>query len=432
MGREMTMPDDRTTGYYHAALETCSADERAEYQHGQLQRIVRHAYDNAPAIRKKFDTAGIGPEDVRAVGDLERLPITHKRDLSALQEADPPFGGFLGVPVSQLKRICMSPGPIYEPEEIHSENDRWTQAFYAAGFRKGDIGQITFSYHLVPPAFWFEEALHRLGCVATPGGVGNTDQQLRMMHDVKVTGYIGTPSFLVNIAEKARQVGYDLKMDLHLAVGFVAGEMLSESLRDQLESDFGMLLRQGYGTADVGCLAYECFHKTGMHIPYNCIVEIVDPDTGRQVPAGDPGEVVVTVFDRAYPMIRFGTGDLSYVTEDTCPCGRTTKRLVRILGRLDQVTKVKGMFVHPGNAEEVAAKFPEIDRYQVIITREAHKDQMTFHIELKEGVEPSEELARKIAAAIPESMRVRGQVSFVEKGTLPEDGKKIVDQRKWD
>jgi phenylacetate-CoA ligase len=255
---------------------------------------------------------------------------------------------------------------------------------------------------------------------------------VRMMRDVKVTGYIGTPSFLVNVAEKARQIGYDLEKDLRLAVGFVAGEMLPESLRDQLEADFGMLLRQGYGTADVGCLAYECFHKTGMHIPYNCIVEIVDPDTGRQVPAGEPGEVVVTVFDKVYPMIRFGTGDLSYVTESTCPCGRTSKRLVKILGRLDQVTKVKGMFIHPGNADEVVAKFPEIVRYQVVITREAHRDQMTFHIELEDGVEASEGLAQRIGAAIPESMRVRGSITFVEKGTLPEDGKKIVDQRTWD
>lgn len=428
----MTMGKDRSTGYYNEALETCSPEERTAYQEDQLRQIVRHAYENAPAIREKFDASGTTPEDIRTVGDLEALPVTHKRDLSALQQKAPPFGGFLGVPLDQVKRICMSPGPIYEPEDIQSENDRWTQAFFAAGFRKGDIGQITFSYHLVPPAFWFEDSLLRLGCISTPGGVGNTDLQVRMMHDLKVTGYIGTPSFLVNIADRAREVGYDLRKDLHLAVGFVAGEMLAESLRDQLESDFGMLLRQGYGTADVGCLAYECFHKTGMHIPYNCIVEIVDPDTGRQVPSGEVGEVVVTVFDRVYPMIRFGTGDLSRVTDEPCACGRTSSRLIKILGRLDQVTKVKGMFIHPGNADEVVAKFPEIDRYQVVITREAHKDQMTFHVELKDGVDASDPLAQRIAAAIPESMRVRGRVTFVPKGTLPADCEKIVDQRTWE
>ncbi len=428
----MTTRNDRISGYYDQTLETLSLEDRAAYQNGELEKIVRHAYANAPAIRKKIDDAQVKPDDIKSVKDLERLPITHKHELAALQEQDPPFGGFLGLPMDRLRRICMSPGPIYEPEEIHSRNDRWTQAFFAAGFRKGDIGQITFSYHLVPPAFWFEDALHRLGCIATPGGVGNTDLQVRMMHDLKVTGYVGTPSFLVNVSKKAQEAGYDLDRDLCLEVGFVAGEMLPESMRDELEQGFGMLLRQGYGTADVGCLAYECYYKDGMHFPYNCIVEIVDPDTGRQLGPGETGEVVATVFDEVYPMIRFGTGDLSYFTDEPCQCGRTSNRLVKILGRLDQVTKVKGMFIHPGNADEVAAKFPEIDKYQVVVSREDHVDQMTFTIELKEGVEPVEELAGRIEAAIPESMRVRGKVKFVQKGTIPEGHKKIDDTRKWD
>jgi phenylacetate-CoA ligase len=215
-------------------------------------------------------------------------------------------------------------------------------------------------------------------------------------------------------------------------VGFVAGEMLPESLRDELEEAFGMIIRQGYGTADVGCLGYECYHKKGMHFPYNCIVEIVDPETGRQVGPGETGEIVATVFDEVYPMIRFGTGDLSYYNDEPCPCGRTTHRLVKILGRLDQVTKVKGMFIHPSNADEVAGKFPEIDRYQVVVSREAHADQMTFTIELKQGIEPTEELARRIEAAIPSSMRVRGNVQFIERGTFPKDYRKIDDTRKWD
>jgi phenylacetate-CoA ligase len=428
----MTATNDRTSGYYGQKLETLSAEDRATYQNTELHKIVQHAYENAPAIRKKLDSNHVKPGDIKTVKDLEKLPVTHKHELAALQEQDPPFGGFLALPLDRLKRICMSPGPIYEPEEIYSQNDRWTQAFFAAGFRKGDIGQITFSYHLVPPAFWFEDALHRLQCVATPGGVGNTELQVRMMRDLKVTGYVGTPSFLVNISKKAMEAGYDLKQDLCLEVGFVAGEMLPESLRDELEQGFGMILRQGYGTADVGCLAYECYYKEGMHFPYNCIVEIVDPDTGRQVGPGETGEVVATVFDEVYPMIRFGTGDISYFTDEPCQCGRTANRLVKILGRLDQVTKVKGMFIHPGNTDEVVAKFPEIDRYQVVVSRESHVDQMTFTVELKEGVEPAEELAKRIEAAIPESMRVRGNVKFVDRGTFPKDYKKIDDRRKWE
>jgi phenylacetate-CoA ligase len=428
----MAARSDRTSGYYEERLETLSPADRAAYQDAKLQKIVHHAYENAPAIREKFDKSQVRPHDIKGVKDLERLPITHKHELAALQQQAPPFGGFLGVPWDRLKRICMSPGPIYEPEEVLSQNDRWTQAFFAAGFRKGDIGQITFSYHLVPPAFWFEDALHRLQCIATPGGVGNTELQVRMMHDLKVTGYIGTPSFLVHISTKAQEVGYDLQRDLYLEVGFVAGEMLPESLRDDLEEAFGMIIRQGYGTADVGCLGYECYHKDGMHFPHNCIVEIVDPETRRQVGPGETGEIVATVFDEVYPMIRFGTGDLSYYTEEPCPCGRTTHRLVKILGRLDQVTKVKGMFIHPGNADEVAGKFPEVDRYQVVVSREAHADQMTFTIELKEGIEPTEELARRIEAVIPSSMRVRGKVQFIERGTLPKEYRKIDDTRKWD
>ncbi len=428
----MTARMDRISGYYEQKLETLSSEDRAAYQNTALQKIVQHAYENAPAIRKKLERSHVGPGDIKTVKDLERLPITHKHELTELQQSEPPFGGFLGIPMDRLKRICMSPGPIYEPEEIHSKNDRWTQAFFAAGFRKGDIGQITFSYHLVPPAFWFEDALHRLGCIATPGGVGNTELQVRMMHDLKVTAYIGTPSFLVAISKKAREAGYDLQRDLSLEVGFVAGEMLPESLRNELEDSFGMILRQGYGTADVGCLAYECYQKDGMHFPYNCIVEIVDPDTQRQLGPGEPGEVVATVFDEVYPMIRFGTGDLSYYTDEPCRCGRTAYRLVKILGRLDQVTKVKGMFIHPSNADEVATRFPEIDRYQVVVTRKVHMDQMTFTVELKEGCAPTQDLAKRIEAAIPNCMRVRGTVSFLDRGTLPAEYKKIDDRRKWD
>ncbi|MFH2064896.1 MAG: AMP-binding protein [Pseudomonadota bacterium] len=428
----MASETDRSKGFYHQTLETMSSDERNQYLSKELQKIVSHAFRNAPAIQKKFASAGLKPQDVRTVKDLEKLPITHKHELASLQKEDPPFGGFLGVPMERLKRICMSPGPIYEPEDTESKNDRWTQAFFAAGFRRGDIGQVTFSYHLVPPAFWFEDALHRLGCIATPGGVGNTEQQVKMMHDLGVTGYIGTPSFLMAVAKKAQEFHYHPQKDLSLKVGFVSGEMLPESLRSELEETFGMIVRQGYGTADVGCMGYECFHKNGMHFPYNCIVEIVDPETGKQLGPGETGEIVTTVFDEVYPMIRFGTGDLSYYTDEPCPCGRTAGRLVKILGRLDQVTKVKGMFIHPGNVDDVAAKFDEIENCQVVVTREGHVDRMTLKVVLAKGILPSHDLAKRIESAIPESMRVRGKVEFIDRGTLPEKFSKIDDQRKWE
>jgi phenylacetate-CoA ligase len=211
-----------------------------------------------------------------------------------------------------------------------------------------------------------------------------------------------------------QEVGYDLQRDLYLEVGFVADEMLPESLCSPLEESFGMIVCQGCGTADVGCLAYECYHKDGMHFAYNCVMEIVDPDTGRQLGPGETGEVVATVFHEA------------------CPCGGTANRMVKILGRLNQAPNIKGMLIHPAKADEVAARLPEIDRYQVVVTLEAHVDQMSFTVELKEGIEASQELAERIEAAIPSSMRVRGKVRFIDRGILPEKYKKIDDRRKWD
>jgi phenylacetate-CoA ligase len=398
--------EDRKSGFFDPRLETFTPPERSVFLDEALARIVRHAYASAPAIRKKFDACGLTPGDVRAVSDLARLPVTHKHELSALQQENPPFGGFLGVPLEKLKRICMSPGPIYEPEGIDGADDRWAQAIFAAGFRKGDICQVTFSYHLVPPAFWFERALTRLGCVITP-------------------------SFLAALRQKALETGLDPGRDLSLKAGFVTGERLPESLREELEGAFRMTIRQGYGTADVGCLGFECGMKDGMHVPSDCIVEIVDPETGAQLGAGEPGEIVATVFDPVYPMIRFGTGDLSTFTDAPCPCGRTGPRLGKLLGRIDQVTKVKGMFIHPAGVAEVAARFPEIGRFQMVVTREGHSDRMTLMAELREDAAASPDLEKRIEAAIPEVLRVRGKAVILKRGGIPENAPPIEDRRSW-
>jgi phenylacetate-CoA ligase len=252
------------------------------------------------------------------------------------------------------------------------------------------------------------------------------------MKSLRVNGYCGTPSFLLNLAEKAVEMGLDCRKDLNLQVAFVAAEMLPESLRSKLEEKFGMVIRQSYGTADIGCLGYECMEKNGMHIPDDRIVEIVDPTTGKQLPPGKTGEIVGTTFNKVYPLIRFGTGDLSFLADSPCPCGRTSPRLVKILGRVDQVTKVRGLFVHPGQADEVASKHPEIRKYQVVVTRKEHKDEMTFRIELKEQITQSDRLIEEIEKSIRDVMKVRGEVQFVAPGTLLEGGKKIEDQRTWE
>jgi len=424
---------DRSVGFLKKNLETMLQKKRLEYLNQKLRGIIQYAYKNSQAFKNKMDSAGLKPKDIQTTKDLEKIPITKKADLVELQKKNPPFGGLEGVPINELRRIFISPGPIYEPGEMEYNELGWAQGMYAGGFRPGDIAINTFSYHMVPFALHMvDNSLHRIGCVSIPTGVGNTEQQVNILKHLKATGFCGTPSFLLNIAEKAEEMGFDLKKDMNLKVGFVAAEMLPESLRSKLEEKFGMIIRQTYGTADVGCLGYECMKKNGMHIPDDKIVEIVDPKTGKQLGPGKTGEIVATTFNKIYPLIRFGTGDLSVLTETPCPCGRTSPRLLKILGRVDQVTKVRGLFVHPGQVDEVASRYPQIAKVQVVVARKEQKDEMTFRIELKEeGLQP-EKLKEEIESSIRDVMKLRGNVQFTPKGTIPEGAKKIEDQRTWE
>jgi phenylacetate-CoA ligase len=426
-------PMDRTSGFYKKNLETMPRAKRIEYLSQKLRGIVQYAYKWSAAFRNKIDSAGLKPKDIQSVKDLEKIPVTKKAELMALQIKNPPFGGFEGVPISELRRIYVSPGPIHEPGEREYDELGWAQAMFGGGFRPGDVVINTFSYHMVPFALQMvDNSLHLLGCVTIPAGVGNTEQQVNVLRNLKANGFCGTPSFLLNISEKAEEMGLDLKKDLNLRVGFVAAEMLPESLRSKLEEKFRMVIRQGYGTADIGCLGYECLRKDGMHVPDDKIVEIVDPSTGKQVGPGKTGEIVATTFNKAYPLIRFGTGDLSVMTETPCPCGRTSPRLLKILGRVDQSTKVRGLFIHPGQADEVVSKHPRISRYQVVLTRKEHKDEMTFQVELKEEVLQPAKLKREVEQSIRDVMKIRGNVQFVSKGAIPEGAKKIEDRRTWE
>ena len=431
------MPDqelkDRTTGFLKKNLETLPHKKRIEYLNRKLRGVVQYACKNSIAIKNKFDSVGLKPRDIQTIKDLEKIPITKKTELMELQQKNPPFGGFEGVPITEMRRIFISPGPIYEPGEIEFDELGWAQGMYAGGFRPGDIVINTFSYHMVPFALQMvDNSLHMIGCISIPMGVGNTEQQVNALKNLKANAYCGTPSFLLNIAEKAEEMGLDFKKDINLRVGFVAAEMLPESLRSKLEEKFGMIIRQTYGTADVRCLGYECMKKNGMHVPDDKIVEIVDPDTGKQLGPGKMGEIVATTFNKVYPLIRFGTGDLSILTETPCPCGRTSPRLLKILGRIDQATKVRGLFVHPGQVSEVASKHSQIGNYQIVITRKEHKDEMTFQIELKEEVSEPEKLKEEIEGSIRDVMKIRGDVKFVPKGTIPDGARKIEDQRTWD
>jgi phenylacetate-CoA ligase len=359
------------------------------------------------------------------VADLEQVPITRKDALIDLQRARPPFGGFLGVPERQLARVFLSPGPLYDPQGPEPDYWRFAPALRAAGFQAGDVVLNACSHHLTPLGFIFDEAARAIGCRVIPSGVGNTELQVSVAQSLRATAYCGTPSFLKIILDKAVEMGLDPSTDLSLRRAFVAAEMLPESLRASIQA-FGVSVRQGYGTADLGCLGYECAELSGLHVPDEAVVEIVDPATGRRLPAGQPGEVVATVKSRTYPLLRFGTGDLSALDETPCPCGRTSPRLARIMGRVGDAVKVRGMFVHPRQLEDVMARFPEVERYQAVVDRVEHHDVFTLRVQLAAGGE-----IRAIADAARAVLHVRPDIEVVPEGHIAEDAKSLVDQRTW-
>jgi phenylacetate-CoA ligase len=277
-----------------------------------------------------------------------------------------------------------------------------------------------------------DEALSGIGCTVVPGGIGNTETQVQLMEELKLTGYVGVPSFLQAIIERAEQEGKDFRRDFSLQIAVTAGEMLTAASRTRLEEDYGILVRQFLATADVGGIAYECGEKNGMHYADFRVIEVVDPETGKQLGPGQVGEVVVTLLENpVYPLIRFGTGDLSYYEEEPCPCGRTSPRLMKLVGRVDQVTKVRGMFIHPSQVEEVVAAFPEIQTAQAVVEREQDRDKLTFCAVL---AEPSsqEGLASPLQERIRSVLKLRADVTFVSENDIQEAEKRILDLRKWD
>jgi phenylacetate-CoA ligase len=423
---------DRVRGYFNRQKETMSKGKREAYLKKRLSEILRYGYRHSKAIRSRFDSLGLKPEAIRDLKDLERLPITKKADLVSAQKGTPPFGGFAVIPKKGLRRIYMSPGPVFEPGEWGYQDIRWAQALYACGLRKEDVVLNTFNYHVTPLALMLDESLQMLGATVVPVGPGNISMQIQLMRQLHVTGFLGTPSFLMAIAEAAEGMHLDFKKDPFLKAAFVGAEMFPESLRQKLEGKLGILVRQAYGTVDLGCLGYECPEKSGMHIPEDVMVEIVDTETGKQLETGATGEIVATTFSETFPMIRFATGDLSYLIRGSCPCGRTSMRLGKIMGRTDQVTKVFGIFIHPWQVDEVMARFPAVANFQIVVTRKDYRDEMTIYIELKEEVADKVNLKRGIERGVQEVLKVKGEVVFTVKGGIPDRAKKIDDRRIWE
>jgi phenylacetate-CoA ligase len=407
-------------------LENQPAAQRRAALGARLAATVAHAYAHAPRVRRVLDAAGVRPGDIRGLDDLARIPITRKDHLPGFQAEEPPFGGLAGVPAEQLARIFMSPGPIFDPQGAGEDFWRFRHGLAAAGFRRGDVALVSASYHLTPLGFMLDAAARALGCVVIPGGVGQTELQLKVAAHAGATAYLGTPSFLLTLLQKARDAGTPLRLE----VAFVVAEMLPESLRADLEA-FGVRVLQGYGTADLGCLAYECPEKGGWHLHPETIVEVLDLETGTPAAPGQPGEVVATIFDEAYPLLRLATGDIATLGPDVqCPCGRTAPKLAGLLGRVGDAVKVKGMFVRGAQVEAVAKKFPAIGRVQAIVTREAHQDRLEVVAELAGAVAPPD-LAARLGEALREEIKVRAEVRLVSPGTLPADAKRIEDRRVW-
>jgi len=405
---------------------------RETYLKEKLSKILRYGYRHSKYIRSRFDAGGLRPTDIKNLKDLEKLPIAKKGDLVTAQKEAPPLGGFEIIPKEGLRRIYMSPGPVFEPGEWDYKDIRWAQALYACGLRRGDVVSNTFNYHVTPLALMLDESLQMLGATVVPIGPGNISMQIQLMRQLHVTGFLGTPSFLMAITEAAEGMHLDLKKDLFLKAAFVGAEMFPESLRQRLERKLDILVRQAYGTVDVGCLGYECPEKKGMHIPEDVIVEIVDTETGKQLERGATGEIVATTFNKVFPMIRFATGDLSYFVESPCPCGRTSLRLGKILGRTDQVTKVFGIFIHPWQVDEVMAKFPMVANYQIVVSRKDYRDEMTIYVELKEEGADKTSLKRGVEKEVQEVLKVKGEVVFTVRGGIPDRAKKIDDRRIWE
>jgi phenylacetate-CoA ligase len=435
-------------------LERMSPKERQKYLDERMMEIIAYAYEKAPAVKKRFDNAKVKPGDIRTFRDLEKIPMLRKDDLIALQKADPPFGGYLAVPMDSLERIYQSPGPIYDPQRKRGFG---TGGGMGPDFGKGQIVMNTWSYHVTPAGLGVDQLLRSMGFTVVPMGTGNTELQVQVMRDLKVHGFVGTPSFLKIIIDKAEDMGYNFKKDFNLKWAMVGGEMGGESLRKLFQDKYGIFCMGGdsYATADVGAIATGCEKQSGMHITTDAIVEIVDPKTGEQLGHGQEGEVVVTPFDEVYPLIRFGTGDLSMFDDVPCACGRTTLKLPKILGRSGEAVRVRGMFVHPKQTDEAIAKFPEIKRYQLVVTRPADRDEMVLRVELVSqaaGQEKSKSVIsslghgswsfsikgaveqEKMQSALDEAFRDACKVRFdrmevVSAGTIPEGAKHIVDKR---
>src|SRR5215475_3253241 len=407
---------------HYDQLETRDPAQRELAQFNLLPDLVRHAMTTAPgwAVHLK----GVDAAAVNSRQSLARLPVLRKSMLKDLQAKAPPFGGFATAPAGVLGRVFMSPGPIFEPEGRGEDWWRTARALFAAGIRKGDIVHNTFAYHLTPGGWILDAGARALGCTVIAAGPGNTEQQLDVIQYLQPNVYVGVPDYLKILLDKAKETGRDASAFKKALVG---GGALFPSLRAEYKAR-GIDTYQTYATADLGIIAYESEALEGMIVDEGAIVEIVRPGTGDPLPAGEVGEVVVTTFNRDYPMIRFATGDLSAVLAGASACGRTNLRIKGWLGRADQTTKVKGMFVHPEHVAELAKRHAGLGRLRLVVGRQGEQDTMTLRVE---SAVPDAALKGKLAESLQAITKLKGEIELVAPNSLPNDGKVIADERSY-
>jgi phenylacetate-CoA ligase len=413
------MPETSATYYDRQEVRNAADRERSIFH--ALPGLIRHAVANSPHYAEALREVDADGVTDRAA--LARLPVLRKSELIGLQQAALPFGGLTATPASRLARIFASPGPIYDPEGPRLDYWRFARAMFAAGLRPGDVVHNAFSYHLTPGGAMAEGGARALGCPVIPAGTGQTELQLRVINDIRPSAYVGTPSFLLALLEKARELSLDTS-SLRRAV--VSGEALAPAVQQRLQAEFGIEAYQLYGTADLGLIAYETPARAGLVLDEAMILEIVRPGTGDPVPEGEMGEVVVTAFNPDYPLLRFATGDLSAVLPGESPCGRTNMRIRGWLGRADQTTKVRGMFVHPQQVHDVVARHPELARARLEVGSDGARDTMTLRCEAADG---ADDLAARVAETVRALTGLRAEIELVAAGTLPSDGKVIDDRR---
>jgi phenylacetate-CoA ligase len=390
----------------------------------ELSELIRHLAAHAPGFAKRLKEAHLDPNSIRVAADLNALPVIRKDNLVEFQKESPPFGGFLACAPGKLKRIFQSPGPINDPESNVPDYWRWKSALEAAGFLPGDVAINCFGYHLTPAGAMFEEGLWAVGCAVIPGGVGNQEQQVRVLHDLKANAYVGLPSYLKALIEKAAE----LNLELFIEKAFFTAEPFPPSLRTWLNEHHVKIARQGYGTAECGNLGYECEQESGLHIPDDALIQICDINSGQPLPHGEVGEVVVTLFTPEYALVRFGTGDLSAINPEPCACKRPSLRITGWQGRIGDAVKVRGMFLHPRQLRDVMARFAEIKRWQAVITRVEHKDFLTINVAAKDNAE----LKPRVASAIREGLKFQAEVNLVSEDQIAPDAPPLKDERTWE